>query len=124
MSKTNDHVPMLSAKSLIGTEVVNLQGEKLGKLEELMIDLASGRIGYAVLSFGGVLGIGDKLFAVPWASLQVDETREQIVMNAHKDLLEKAPGFDKNHWPQTPNGLWVHEVYSYYGHEPYWSKTP
>lgn len=120
----NNNVPMLSAKSLIGTEVVNLQNEKLGKLEELMIDLSTGRIGYAVLSFGGVLGFGDKLFAVPWASLTVDEKNEKLVMDAHKDLLAKAPGFDKNNWPQTPNGLWVREVYQYYGQEPYWSQVP
>lgn len=120
----NNHVPMLSAKSLIGTEVVNLQNEKLGKLEELMIDLSTGRVGYAVLSFGGVLGIGDKLFAVPWASLTVDEKNEKLVMDANKDLLSKAPGFDKNNWPQTPNGQWVQDVYTYYGQEPYWTQVP
>jgi sporulation protein YlmC with PRC-barrel domain len=120
----NNHVPMLSTKSLIGTDVVNLQDEKLGKLEEIMIDLATGRVGYAVLSFGGILGLGDKLFAVPWASLTVDEEREVIVMDAHKDRLAKAPGFDKNNWPQTPNGVWVRDVYSYYGHEPYWTQVP
>lgn len=120
----NDHVPMLSAKSLIGTEVVNLQNEKLGTLEELMIDLSTGRIGYAVLSFGGILGLGEKLFAVPWAALTVDEANEKIVMDAHKERLAKAPGFDKNNWPQSPNGLWVREVYDYYGHEPYWSRVP
>ena len=107
---SDNNVPMLSAKSLIGTEVVNLHGEKLGKLEELMIDLASGRIGYAVLSFGGILGLGDKLFAVPWSALTVDEKNEKLVMDADKDRLAKAPGFDKNNWPQTPNGLWVREV--------------
>lgn len=120
----NNHVPMLSAKSLIGTEVVNLHGEKLGRLEELMIDLASGRIGYAVLSFGGILGLGDKLFAVPWGSLTVDEKDEKLVMDADRERLKKAPGFDKNHWPQTPNGLWVREVYRYYHQEPYWPVVP
>lgn len=120
----NNHVPMLSAKSLIGTEVVNLHGEKLGKLEELMIDLDTGRVGYAVLSFGGILGFGDKLFAVPWGSLTVDQKHETIVMDAHKDLLAKAPGFDKNNWPKTPNGQWVHDVYRYYRQEPYWTAVP
>ena len=120
----NNHVPMLSAKSLIGTEVVNLQNEKLGKLEELMIDLTTGRVGYAVLSFGGILGLGEKFFAVPWASLTVDEEHEKLVMDAHKDRLANAPGFDKNNWPQTPNGQWVRDVYQYYGQEPYWTQVP
>ncbi|MFO7323612.1 MAG: PRC-barrel domain-containing protein [Chloroflexota bacterium] len=113
----NDHVAMLSASSLIGTEVVNLHNESLGKLEEVMIDLATGRIGYAVLSFGGVLGIGNKLFAVPWASLTVDEKHKKIVMDADRERLKNAPGFDRNNWPQTPNGLWVRQVYDYYGAE-------
>lgn len=120
----NNHVPMLSATSLIGTEVVNLKSESLGKLEDIMIDLDSGRIGYAVLSFGGILGIGNKLFAVPWASLTVDQEREKLVMDADKELLKRAPGFDKNNWPKGPNGLWVREVYDFYGVEYQWTEIP
>ncbi len=120
----NDQIAMLSAGSLIGTTVLNKQGEKLGKLEEIMLDLATGRVGYAVLSFGGILGIGDKLFAVPWNRLEFDQANEHIVMDANKELLAKAPGFDKNNWPKHPNGQWVREVYSFYGNEPYWIKSP
>lgn len=111
----------LSSKTLIGTEVRNRQGESLGKLEEIMIDVHSGRVAYAVLSFGGILGFGNKLFAVPWQSLEVDTENKKIIMDAHKDLLERAPGFDKDHWPKTPNGQWYHQLYQYYGHEPYWN---
>ena len=119
----NDHVPMLAAKTLVGTEVVNKQGEKLGKVEDIMIDLGTGRIGYVVLSFGGVLGMGDKLFAVPWASLLVDQDNKKLVMEANKELLKNAPGFDKHNWPQMPNGMWVRDVYRFYDQEPYWENT-
>lgn len=119
------HEPLaLSAKTLIGTEVINRQGESLGKLEEIMIDIYSGRVAYAVLSFGGILGFGNKLFAVPWQSLEVDTTREKIIMDAHKELLERAPGFDKDNWPKTPNGQWYHDVYQYYKQQPYWDTVP
>lgn len=114
----------LSTKSLIGTEVKNRQGESLGKLEEIMIDVNTGRIAYAVLSFGGILGVGSKLFAVPWQSLEVDTVNEKLIMDAHKDLLERAPGFDKDNWPKTPNGQWYHDVYQYYNEKPYWDVVP
>ncbi len=114
----------LSASSLIGDRVVNLQGEDIGKIEEIMIDINTGRVAYAVLSFGGILGIGNKLFAVPWASVTVDLENKRVVMDAHKELLERAPGFDKDNWPQTPNGQWYHDVYRFYEQEPYWTVTP
>lgn len=106
---------VLSTKNLKGMAVRNPAGENLGHLEEIMIDTNTGRIAYAVLAFGGFLGLGDKLFAVPWASLQFDAENNQILMDANKELLQRAPGFDKNQWPQTPNGQWYHDVYSFYG---------
>lgn len=114
----------LSSKTLIGTEVRNRAGESLGKLEEIMIDIHTGRIAYAVLSFGGILGIGNKLFAIPWQSLEVDTENKRLVMDAHKELLERAPGFDKDNWPKTPNGQWYHDVYDFYDQEPYWTAVP
>lgn len=114
----------LSAGTLIGTEVKNRQGESLGKLEEIMIDVHTGRVAYAVLSFGGILGIGSKLFAVPWQSLEVDTVNEKIIMDAHKELLERAPGFDKDNWPKTPNGQWYHDVYAFYNQKTYWDVVP
>jgi sporulation protein YlmC with PRC-barrel domain len=100
---------------LQGTQVVNTQGENLGRLEELMLNLNNGRVDYAVVSFGGILGIGDKLFAVPWQALQVDQSNEQIIMNVTREKLEKAPGFDKDNWPQSYKHDWLVEVHDYYG---------
>lgn len=111
---------MRRASKIIGSEVKNHEGESIGKIEDVMLDLTAGRIGYVVLSFGGVLGFGDKLFAVPWASLSFDEAGKHFTMLAHIDRLKNAPGFDKNDWPETPNGQWVNDVYHHYEQEPYW----
>jgi sporulation protein YlmC with PRC-barrel domain len=110
----------LSASTLIGDKVFNYQDEDIGKVEEIMIDIHTGRVAYVVISFGGLLGIGNKLFAVPWAALRVDTDRKCFVMDADKERLQNAPGFDKNNWPETPNGQWYHDVYQYYKQAPYW----
>jgi sporulation protein YlmC with PRC-barrel domain len=110
----------LSASTLIGDNVRNNDGEDLGTLEEIMIDLDEGRVAYAVLSFGGFLGMGDKLFAIPWDALSVDTVNEEVVLNVDKDVLQNAPGFDKDHWPETMDRQWLTDVYTYYGYDPYW----
>ncbi len=110
----------LSAGTLTGDPVHNLAGESLGKLEEIMIDLSSGRVAYLVLSFGGILGMGNKLFAVPWDAIKVDTEHKAIVLNVSKEVLENAPGFDKDHWPDTSEHAWLMDIYSYYGSDPYW----
>jgi sporulation protein YlmC with PRC-barrel domain len=109
----------LSASSLIGDTVRNGAGEKLGEAKELMIDLPTGRIAYAVLSFGGFLGVGDKLFAVPWSALALDEENRQLVLDVSKEVLEAAPGFDKNNWPDMADPVWGRSIYEYYN-QTYW----
>ncbi len=113
----------LSSSTLTGDRVLNLQDEDIGKVEEIMIDIRTGYVAYVVLSFGGILGIGDKLFAVPWSALEVDTERKVFILDANKELLERAPGFDKNNWPETPNGQWYHDVYKFYEEEPYWLQS-
>jgi sporulation protein YlmC with PRC-barrel domain len=112
---------LLSASTLSGDKVFNLAGEDLGKIEDFMLDMESGRIAYAVLSFGGVLGIGDKLFAVPPEALVLDEHKQCFVLDADKSQLKDAPGFDKDHWPDFADRTWGTQVYSYYGRKPYWT---
>lgn len=113
---------VLSASTLIGDGVVNADGEDLGKIEELMIDIQSGRVAYAVLSFGGFLGLGDKLFAIPWGALAVDTNRKVFVLNVDRTLLQQAPGFDKNHWPEMGDSDWLTGIFDYYGYTPYWER--
>lgn len=115
---------VLAASTLAGDSVRNSAGEDLGKIDQIMIDIQSGRIAYAVLSFGGILGMGNKLFAVPWSALKVDEDEKRFVLNADKKMLENAPGFDKSHWPDMADTTWGSEVFRYYGATPYWEEYP
>jgi len=78
--------------------VVNGAGEDLGDIKDIMIDVPSGRVAYAVLSFGGILGVGSKLFAVPWHALQLDPENHRFILNVDKEQLRNAPGFDKDHF--------------------------
>lgn len=113
---------VLSASTLKGDKVVNARDEDLGKVDEIMIDVSSGRVAYAVLSFGGFLGMGDKLFAIPWSRLKVDEARKCFILDVDKATLEKAPGFDKSNWPDMADTTWGNQIYSYYGTRPYWDE--
>lgn len=112
---------VLSASTITGDRVVYSAGEELGKIEDLMIDLEYGNVAYAVLSFGGFLGLGDKLFAIPWQSLSLLPEEHAFLLDVKKEVLEDAPGFDKNDWPQMTDRDWGTEVHRYYGYEPYWS---
>lgn len=106
---------------LIGESVVNRDGEDLGKIHELVIDAHSGRMAYAVLSFGGFLGMGTKLFAMPWGAFEFSATEDQLVLNVDKDKLKAAPGFEKDAtWPDFADRAWGKSVYNYYGYSPYW----
>lgn len=114
---------VMSASSLTGDRVRNSADEDLGKVHDIMIDVPTGRIAYAVLSFGGVLGVGSKLFAVPWSALTLDEDEKEFVLDIDKRRLENAPGFDKDNWPDMADASWRNEVYNFYGAEPYWEDT-
>lgn len=110
---------VLSASTLAGNSVQNAAGDNLGTVDEIMIDIPAGRVAYAVLSFGGFLGLGDKLFAVPWSALKVDEDEKCFVLNADKRSMEKAPGFDKDAWPDMSDPDWESEISNYYRIAPY-----
>ena len=105
----------LSATSIIGNKVLGLE---LEALEDLMVDLMTSRVEYAVVSFGGFLGIGEKLFAVPLAALTVNSDEECFVLPVAKDKLKYAPGFDKDDWPDSANQDWINRVHTYYGTGP------
>src|SRR5262245_39742457 len=89
---------IMAADTLENEKVVNPQGEDLGQIEHIMIDVPGGRVAYAVLSFGGFLGLGDKLFAIPWSALQLDTDNKCFVLPVSKEQLKDAEGFDKDHW--------------------------
>jgi sporulation protein YlmC with PRC-barrel domain len=100
----------LTASSIIGDEVYNKEDEFLGKIEDIMIDVTTGKIEYYIIEFGGFLGIGDKYFSVPFRLLQINSGKRLFIFDEPKEVLEKAPGFDKDHWPLTN----LHEYYDYW----------
>ncbi|HKO88432.1 MAG TPA: PRC-barrel domain-containing protein [Burkholderiales bacterium] len=103
------------ASKIIGTDVLNRQGEDLGDIKELVLDPGSGDISYAVISFGGVMGMGDKLFAVPWKALKLDTTKNNFVLDVDRERLKSAPAFDVDRWPDMANAQWNNDVHAYYG---------
>jgi sporulation protein YlmC with PRC-barrel domain len=110
---------VMGADTLVGNDVYNHKDEDLGDIKEIMLDMRNGKVGYAVLSFGGFLGMGEKLFAVPWNALKLDTENKRFVLNVEKDRLKLAPGFDKDKWPNMADQSWAKEIHSYYGTKPY-----
>lgn len=109
---------LMSSTSLVGNDVRNAANEDLGDIKDLMMDMPSGRVSYAVLSFGGILGMGEKLFAVPWEALKLDRENKCFILDVDKDRLEDAPGFSDDAWPNMADHAWAKKVHSYYGIEP------
>jgi sporulation protein YlmC with PRC-barrel domain len=105
----------LDAKSIIGYEIRNPQGEDLGKVDNIMVNLNSGEVEYVVVEFGSFLGVGGKLFAVPLKELKVDAENKTFTLNRDKEYLKKSPGFDKDHWPDTNDHSYFNNVSMYYG---------
>lgn len=99
MSEKEPHI--LKASEVIGYTVKDREGQELGEIEELVIDPQSGRIVYAALATGGFLGMGDKLFAVPWESMRFMPEEQSFTLNIARETLERSPGFDKDNWPVT-----------------------
>jgi sporulation protein YlmC with PRC-barrel domain len=111
---------IMAASTLEGNSVVNGQGVDLGTIKEIMIDVPNGSVAYAVLSFGGLLGLGDKLYAIPWAALTLDTDNKCFILDIDAERLEAAPGFDKDHWPAMADRRWANEVHTYYGQRNDW----
>ena len=112
--KANTPVKYLTSSSIVGDKVYNHLGEDLGKIKEIMLDIREGKIEYVVIEFGGFLGIAEKFFAVPFKALSIDTERHAFILNQKREVLENAPGFDKDHWPET-NSHGMSETSSYWG---------
>jgi sporulation protein YlmC with PRC-barrel domain len=101
--KATAGMPVIRANQIAGMKVVNASGEDLGKIEDVVVDIGTGHVRYAAISFGGFLGVGDKLFAIPFKALKLrhnagDKTHH-FELNVTKETLERAQGFDKKNWP-------------------------
>ena len=111
---------LMTAHTLTGDKVVNRAGDTLGSIDDIMLDVSLGRIAYAVMAAGGFMGLGEKLFAVPWSALTLDAERKCFLLDASKDTFRNAPGFDKDHWPDEADATWHQAVHQHYGTRPYW----
>jgi len=115
---------LVKSSTFVGADVENPKGEDLGDIKDVVIDRATGRIAYAVISFGGFMGLGDKLFAVPWGAFsQSAADKDTFILDVDKDRLKNAPGFDQHNWPQMASREWVSSLYTYYNIPPYWTAT-
>ena len=120
-SATKEKYGVVSASKVIGEAVINRQNENLGKIRELVFDAKDGRLAYAVLSFGGFMGMGNKLFALPWKAFEFATTENKLILNVDKEKLKAAPGFDQDaKWPDFADRTWGNSIHNYYGYDPYW----
>ena len=106
---------LMGADTLQGNDVYNTADEDLGDVKEIMLDMQSGKVAYAVLSFGGFLGMGTKLFAVPWQALKLDTANHRFTLDVSKEKLKDAPGFDEDRWPDMADAKWATGVHKFYG---------
>ncbi len=114
---------VMAASTLEGDKVMSSDDKDVGKIKEIMLDVYTGRIAYAVMSSGGFLGIGDKLLAIPWSALTLDTDRKCFLLSVGADTVKNAPGFDKDHWPVMADVAWASELHDYYGSAPYWDSN-
>ena len=112
--RANTPLRLLTATSIMGDKVFNRSNEKLGDIKDIMIDITDGKIEYLIIEFGGFLGVGEKFFAVPFKLLEVDTEKEAFILNQKREVLAKAPGFDKDHWPET-NSHAIQQSNAYWG---------
>ena len=115
---------LLRSSTLFSYRVKTPQGEDLGKLEDIMIDMAAKRIAYAIVSFGGFLSLGDKWVPVPWEALTFEPAEKLLILQIDREKLQKAPNFEKETLPELANRQWGAVIHTYYGYPPYWETQP
>lgn len=111
---------VMAAGTLEGNHVLTMDGDDIGTVTHIMLDVRSGRIAYAVVSSGGFLGIGDKLLAVPWNVLTLNIERRCFVLPVPTGQVREAPGFDPDDWPAMADRVWGEALHAHYGSSPYW----
>lgn len=105
---------IVNSNDIVGVAVENPQGENLGEVEAIMLNKLDGQVSYVVLTYGGILGMGNKLFALPWSIFSYSSDREKFIINIDKEKLKNSPGFDKDHWPDMNSATWGKQIRDYY----------
>jgi hypothetical protein len=111
------NISLWRASKLVGENVRDAENKNIGKIEDLMLD-SNGRVSFAVMSFGGFLGVGDKLFAVPWTAMRFEHKGNDVTavhLDVSKDTLEKAPSFARDKWPDSADPQWSEQSKHYWG---------
>lgn len=124
---TSRHRPAFSsslsgATSLCALAVIDSAGDVVGSIVDILLDLERGRIAYALVASGGFVGVGERLFAVPWTALQRHGT--QFLLNGNRTLLESGPAFDREHWSDKPEQGWHERVHAHFRSRPFWEEIP
>ena len=114
-TEAGQRINAFMVEKIIGSKVINMKGEPLGNIENLVVEIDTGRILYAILESGGFLGIGDKLFPVPWESLAALPSEGIFFLNQSKEQMEKAPAFDKDKLPNMADAQWGEGIFKHYG---------
>ena len=112
---------MLAISTLRGSHVGNCAGEELGKVDDFVVDLESGRIAYVIVSLGGFLGIGDKLVPVPWEFFSFRTEDHELFVDVEKQMLLDAPSFERSKWPDLGDEAWVGRIHGHFAQKPYWN---
>jgi sporulation protein YlmC with PRC-barrel domain len=111
---------LISSEDVEGTDVYGVDGKKVGEIDHLMIDKISGRVPYAVISFGGFLGLGHSHYPVPWAALKYDPNLGGYITGITEEKLKDAPAFSDDAWS---NRSWEAQVHKHYNAPPYWGSA-
>lgn len=120
MLKRSADLRMLPATACIGEPVMDIRGNPIGEVKDLVIDARAGCVAYVLLSFGAFIALGNKLFPVPWSALVYQSDDAGLMLNVDEGDLEHAPAFDRDHWPDLTDRSWGEEIHKYYKHRPYW----
>lgn len=111
---------LIASDRVIGTEVRRIDGSKVGRIERLMLDKRSGRVAYAVMSFGGFLGMGEEYYTLPWAVLRYDTGLDAYVVDITEAQLRDAPARSPEGSDPEDERAWEEHVHRYYNAAPYW----
>ena len=120
ISNSTTSAPVIPAKRVTGSDVYSQDGEHLGEIDDVMIEKRSGEVVYAIMSFGGFLGLGEKYHPLPWQVLNYDTAKDGYVVNVTKDQLIKAPAYVRDELAES-DLPWRQRVYDYYQMPPYWA---
>ena len=114
---------VLACDAVVGGDVLDARGQALGRIAHIVIDACRGRIAYAVVGRGGVFGIGDTLFAIPWSALSYDEADGVFLLHQGGERLDPTRGFHRDRWPAMEDPAWARAVHSEYRAAPYWEEV-